>query len=228
MGAAVRWSGAACAQARRAADRRAGKAPAAPGTGVWAEHRAAALLAGHGVPVVPAELVDDAEAAVAAAEGFGYPVVLKAAAEGLGHKSDVGGVRLGLSSEADGTRARTADPGRRWARTSWCSRSGPAAWNCWSASSGTRRGAWSWRSALGGVWVEVLRDSACACCPVDAAEVRRALAELRGGGPAGGRPGHRARRPGPVDRRRSRASRHGRGLGDALESLEINPLLVRG
>jgi acyl-CoA synthetase (NDP forming) len=41
---------------------------------------------------------DDAGDAVAAAERLGYPVGLKAAAGELVHKTDVGGVRLGLSS----------------------------------------------------------------------------------------------------------------------------------
>ncbi|TDD06628.1 acetate--CoA ligase family protein, partial [Nonomuraea diastatica] len=45
---------------------------------------------------------------------------------------------------------------------------------------------------LGGVWVEVLRDTALRVLPVDAAEVRTALSELRGAalldGVRGGRP----------------------------------------
>ncbi len=41
------------------------------------------------------------DAAVAAAERLGYPLVAKAIAPGVLHKSDVGGVRLGLRSEAD-------------------------------------------------------------------------------------------------------------------------------
>jgi len=42
-----------------------------------------------------------ADAATAAAERMGFPVVLKAAGESIVHKSDVGGVRLGLGSIAD-------------------------------------------------------------------------------------------------------------------------------
>ncbi|NUT11969.1 MAG: CoA-binding protein, partial [Nonomuraea sp.] len=87
IGAAVRWS-----EAHRRAATRAYATPAAVtgapegASGVWAEHRAGALLASAGLPVVPSELVGEEEAAVAAADRFGYPVVLKAAAEGLGHK----------------------------------------------------------------------------------------------------------------------------------------------
>jgi acetyltransferase len=43
--------------------------------------------------------VADVEAAVAAARSFGRPVALKLDAPGLAHKSDVGGVRLGLAGD---------------------------------------------------------------------------------------------------------------------------------
>lgn len=49
-----------------------------------------------GVPVSPAELVDSPEAAAQAAERIGFPVALKVSSTALSHKSDVGGVVLGL------------------------------------------------------------------------------------------------------------------------------------
>jgi acetyl-CoA synthetase (ADP-forming) len=49
-----------------------------------------------------------AEDAVAAAEEMGYPLVAKAVAPGLVHKSDVGGVILGLDSADEVSRAATA------------------------------------------------------------------------------------------------------------------------
>ena len=57
----------------------------------------AAVLSGHGLPLVPWSLCGTVTDAVRAAESFGYPVVLKAMHEDLLHKSDEGGVRLGLS-----------------------------------------------------------------------------------------------------------------------------------
>jgi acetyl-CoA synthetase len=48
-----------------------------------------------GVPVPPARVVRGTDEAVAAAEEIGYPVVLKTL--GVAHKTEVGGVRLGLS-----------------------------------------------------------------------------------------------------------------------------------
>ena len=72
------------------------------------EADALALIGDFGVPVVPAAVADDAEAAVAAAEALGYPVALKTAMPGLAHKSDTGGVALGLA-DSDAVRAAHAD-----------------------------------------------------------------------------------------------------------------------
>jgi acyl-CoA synthetase (NDP forming) len=231
IGAAVRWS-----RDRESAGRtRAGStAPApvvrGPATGVWAEHRAAALLAENGVPVVPAELAADEEAAVAAAERFGYPVVLKAAAEGLGHKTDIGGVRLGLNSPGDVRRAhreiRAAVGSAGLGTLVQPQRAGGI-----ELLVGVVRDAeWGLVLAvgLGGVWVEVLKDSALRILPVDAAEVRRALGELRG---AKLLEGARGTEPADLDALATVIARVGElaeGLGDDLESLEINPLLVDG
>ncbi|MEV1200442.1 acetate--CoA ligase family protein [Microbispora rosea] len=239
IGAAVRW-GRAYRAAVEAADvavpaEAAGSAPLVePGTGVWAEHRAAALLSSAGIPVVPGELVHDEESAVAAAVGFGYPVVLKAAAEGLGHKSDIGGVRLGLSGARDVERA--------YREVVAAAAAVPGAGRVGALVQPQRGGgvellvgvvrdpAWGLTLAvgLGGIWVEALRDTALRVLPVDAAEVRRALDELRG---AALLRGARGTEPADLDAVAAvvaRVAAFAGSLGDDLESLEINPLLVRG
>ena len=52
----------------------------------------------HGIPVVETAVCDTAEMSVARAEAIGYPVVAKVHHPDLLHKSDVGGVRIGLGS----------------------------------------------------------------------------------------------------------------------------------
>jgi len=54
------------------------------------------VAAAFGVPVAAARLAVTIEDAVAAAEGLGFPVALKAAGPTIVHKSEVGGVRLNL------------------------------------------------------------------------------------------------------------------------------------
>jgi len=61
------------------------------------------VLTAYAIPTVPATLAQDATQAGAAAKPFlaaGHPVVVKILSPDIVHKSDVGGVRLGLSSEA--------------------------------------------------------------------------------------------------------------------------------
>ncbi|SHN83933.1 Acyl-CoA synthetase (NDP forming) [Geodermatophilus obscurus] len=65
------------------------------------------LLAAYGIPLLGTRTVPDVEAAVAAAEEVGYPVVLKSTAPWLRHRSDLGGVRLDLP-DADAVRAAFA------------------------------------------------------------------------------------------------------------------------
>lgn len=64
--------------------------------GVIAEYRAKAYLGPLGIPVPAGSLVRTLEAALQAAETLGYPVALKAQSASLSHKSDAGGVVLGL------------------------------------------------------------------------------------------------------------------------------------
>ncbi|WP_300612552.1 acetate--CoA ligase family protein, partial [Trebonia sp.] len=58
------------------------------------------LLRDYGIPAVRALPAATREAALAAAEAIGYPVAVKTDEPGIAHKSDVGGVRLGIASPA--------------------------------------------------------------------------------------------------------------------------------
>jgi acyl-CoA synthetase (NDP forming) len=64
------------------------------------EHLSKELLARHGVPFPQFVMARTADDAVAAAERLGYPVVLKAQSPDLPHKSDAGGVIVGLKDRA--------------------------------------------------------------------------------------------------------------------------------
>ncbi len=75
----------------------------APGT--LTEHETKLLLGAAGVPVTRETQVGHAEEAAAAATALGFPVALKAVSRQLSHKSDAGGVQLGL---ADGPAVRAA------------------------------------------------------------------------------------------------------------------------
>ncbi|HEY2888491.1 MAG TPA: acetate--CoA ligase family protein [Candidatus Limnocylindrales bacterium] len=61
------------------------------------ERESLALLAAAGLAVVRSTAAVDADEAVAAAGALGYPVVLKLDGTALAHKTELGGVRLGLA-----------------------------------------------------------------------------------------------------------------------------------
>jgi acetyl coenzyme A synthetase (ADP forming)-like protein len=91
-----------------AAERLIGEVLASDPEGRWLEPAEVdRLLGAYGLPVLPSRMGTSVEEVVTAAEEAGYPVVLKASAPGLIHKSDVGGVRLDLRSEAEVRAAAT-------------------------------------------------------------------------------------------------------------------------
>ncbi|HZD90784.1 MAG TPA: acetate--CoA ligase family protein [Pseudolabrys sp.] len=69
--------------------------------GPVAEYRGKAMLAEAGIAVPRGALASSSEEAVAIARELGFPVVLKAQAAALMHKSDVGGVAVGIADEDD-------------------------------------------------------------------------------------------------------------------------------
>jgi len=79
----------------------------AAGRTLLSELESAAILRLAGVPMVESRIVTDADDAVAAAQLFGYPVVLKALVPGIAHKHDAGLVQIGLGS-AEAVRAAYA------------------------------------------------------------------------------------------------------------------------
>ncbi|MGZ3489172.1 MAG: GNAT family N-acetyltransferase, partial [Isosphaeraceae bacterium] len=74
------------------------------GRTVLTEPESKQLLAAYGIPTVKTVVAETLDAAVAAAENLGYPIVLKINSETIAHKTDVGGVQLNLR-DADAVRA---------------------------------------------------------------------------------------------------------------------------
>ena len=101
------------------------------------------LLREYGIPAVRTEAAASRDAALAAADEIGYPVVVKTDEPGIAHKSDVGGVRLGLTGPAAAGPPTTTWPAT-WARGWWCARPPRPAPNWPWASSGIPRSVPSW------------------------------------------------------------------------------------
>jgi acyl-CoA synthetase (NDP forming) len=152
----------------------AGVDPAAGGaTGYGA---ARALFAGAGVPLVGGEIVGGGDVP-AAAERVGYPVVLKAL--GSLHKSDAGGVALGLAG-ADALAEALADMTARLAPPAFAvERMAPGGIELIAGVRRDPRFGPLVLAGAGGVHAEVLRDTAVALAPVDDAGAEALLRSLR-------------------------------------------------
>lgn len=75
---------------------------------ILSEAESKLLLAGYGVPVPAEELVGSPEAAAAAAQRIGFPVVVKLCGRGIAHKTERGLVRLRLG-DAEAVRHAAAE-----------------------------------------------------------------------------------------------------------------------
>jgi acyl-CoA synthetase (NDP forming) len=203
--------------------------------GEWSEYKARNFLQANNIPVVPGKLAANAEEAAAAAKQFGFPVVLKIQSEDIPHKSDIGGVQLNLSTEDEVKEAYRVilENVRKHAPASRLD----GVLVSPMRPSGTellvgivRDPLWGLVMAvgIGGVFVEIFKDSSLRVLPVDKDEVKTMLEELRG------LPllkGARGRMPADLDRVAEviyQISRLALASGDQLEELEINPLWVRG
>lgn len=152
-----------------------------PVPGVMPEYLGKSWLAGLGIPVPESGLARDADGAEAIAGRIGYPVVLKAQAAALAHKSDAGGVITGIG---DGAALRAA-----WSELKAnIARSRPgleldgvlvermAAPGIEMVVGARRVADWGpvLMLGLGGVWIEILED--VCLLPADAGEDRIAEA----------------------------------------------------
>ncbi|WP_113716778.1 acetate--CoA ligase family protein [Arthrobacter dokdonensis] len=201
----------------------------------WTEIEAGAFLREHGVPYIPAAVATSAEEAVAAAEGMGYPVVLKVASEDIAHKTEVGGVRLMLRDAEAVTEAYDFIVASVAALAPDAHIQGVAVSPMRAAGNEllvgiVRDPQWGLVLAVGfgGVMVEILKDSALRLLPVGPAEIRRMLDSLKGIELLKGFRGNAATDLDELARVIFRISQVAVGLGEQLEELEINPLRVAG
>lgn len=121
---------------------------------------------------------------VASAEGLTGPLVLKAVSPTLVHKSDAGGVRVGISAAELPAAARQmsttlAEHGHHVDQF-LVEELAPAGQEVAVGAVRTDGVGWTIMVGLGGVFIEVLADVAFGVAPVNAQQVRAMLDELRG------------------------------------------------
>jgi len=159
------------------------------------------ILEAIGIRGATAYLAESAEQAVELAARVGFPAVLKVLSPQAVHKTDVGGVELDLGSPAEVKaaferirRSLTAKlPGARFDGVAVQAMAAPGLELIAGVTRDDRFGALV-MVGLGGVLVEVFKDTALRIAPVTTADARAMLAELRGAALL-----HGARGSAPVD-----------------------------
>ena len=183
------------------------------------------LVADFGVAVPASAMADSCAAAVAAAGRLGYPVVLKTANPAIQHKSDQGGVAIGLDGPDAVARAYQ----------DIAAALGPSILVQAQAPSGTEVlvGAVAddqfgpvMTVGLGGVFVEVFKDVITFMPPVDPAGARGYLERLTGFAALTGARGRPAADLDALAEAVSRLSVLVATLGDLIAEMDVNPIIA--
>jgi acyl-CoA synthetase (NDP forming) len=183
-----------------------------------------ALLREYGIPVARTKAAASREAALAAADAIGYPVVLKTGEPGIAHKSDVGGVRLGLASPA----------GLGAAYDDLAARLGPRVLVSQTAPPGTELALGLVRDpalgplliiSAGGILIEIFAERVVLLAPVTRPAALAAIQRLRLAPVLAGARGQPAADLDAIADAIEALSRLACDLGDALGALDLNPLI---
>jgi acyl-CoA synthetase (NDP forming) len=194
---------------------------------------AKALLDAAGVPAVPEQAASDAEAAVAAAERIGYPVVLKILSPDILHKSEIGGVLLDVA-DADAVRAGFATLLARAAQHAPQARIegvlvAKQIKGAVEMAFGVLRDPVFGPVAmvgLGGIFIEVLKDFCLHRCPFDVAQAERMIRSLKGFPLLDGARGRPKADVPALARALSALSAFAAAAGPRLAGVDVNPVLV--
>ncbi len=182
-----------------------------------------ALLGSYGVPHADAAVVLTADEAARAARRLRYPVALKTADPGVLHKTERGGVTLGIRSEAELRKAFKAMKAGRCL----IQKMAPEGTE---VIIGARRDSEFGHVVLfglGGIFVELLKDTAMRVAPLTAKEAESMVRDIRSAGVLNGFRGR-----GPLDVKALGRCIAGvsKLLADHPEiaGIDINPLILYG
>lgn len=196
----------------------------AAGKKILTEREAKAILAQYGISGAPERRAKNADEAVKAAADLGYPVVLKADGD-IEHKTEAGAVRLDLR-DAEALRAACAAMS--------AAKSGFLVQRMLKGGVelvvGVKRDPQVGPVLLvgmGGVLVEIMRDTVLALAPVGKAEARQMLERLRGFKLLQGYRGAPAADLDAICEAIARISEFAADHADRIEEIDVNPLLAR-
>jgi acetate---CoA ligase (ADP-forming) len=212
-------------------------APAVPSVTLPAaapsEVEAKRLLAGAGIASAPEAACATPEEAVAAARRFGFPVVMKILSPDIVHKSEIGGVLLGVSDPDQVRssfallleRARSAAPAARIEGVLVAKQLSGGV----ECILGIHRDPVFGPMAmfgLGGIFVEVLKDVVFHRCPFGPDTAEAMIRSIKGAPLLLGARGRRTADVKALAQMLSRLSAFASAAGDRLQSIDLNPVLA--
>ncbi len=198
------------------------------------ESEARVIAQAIGLPLPRSELARNPEEAVAVSRRIGYPVVMKIASPDILHKSDIGGVRVGIQSDADARDAfdlvtyrahRIMPEAQVWGVT--VQQMVPPGREVIIGMSRDPQFGPLLAFGLGGIYVEVLKDVTFRIAPVTAREAQEMIDEIR---TAPLLRGIRGEPPSDLEAVREALLRVSQLVTEFPEILEldVNPLVVHG
>lgn len=210
------------------------RADASSGTFLLNERDSKQLLGAYGMAVTREEIAASEDEAVRLADAIGYPVVLKAVSDRLYHKSDIGAVQLGLGN-ADAVRAAYRLIHENVRRSGFKGEL-DGILVCQQIDGGTELVAGIQRDpemgpvlmvGSGGVLLELMQDVAFAPLPVSRERALELVRSTRISKLLGGYRGEAAHDLSRIADTLVALGNLAVDLGDALESIDINPLVSR-
>ncbi|HEX6385725.1 MAG TPA: acetate--CoA ligase family protein [Anaerolineae bacterium] len=189
------------------------------------EYASKQILQAYGLPVVTEALVASLDEVLQAAKTIGYPVALKTAA-GIGHKSDVDGVRLNLGSET-ALAAAYRDMAKRLGAPMVVQQMVAAGVELLLGLVRDEQFGPVLILGSGGILVEVLQDTRLLLLPTTPDEIRQTLLSLRIAPLLAGARGRPAVDLEAIVTTAMRLATLAADLGDLTAAVDVNPLIAR-
>jgi acetate---CoA ligase (ADP-forming) subunit beta len=153
---------------------------------VLTEMESKQLLAGLGIPTTEMKLATSREEAVGLSKAMGFPCVLKVSSHDITHKSDAGGVKVGLKNKTEVAQAYDAIIDSCLAKFPRAVIEGVTVQNMAKPGLEVIVGMATdpqfgpvLMFGLGGVWVEVLKDVSFKIAPLTKSDAAKAVREIR-------------------------------------------------
>ncbi len=222
---------------RQSFDRRDSALPVASGKPVsfltpsLSEHVAKRILAEIGIPFPDEILCTEGEDAGAVASRVGFPVVLKIASPDIAHKTEIGGVVVGVKDEQEARAAAAAILERAGKAQPAAKIDGilvaPMIGEGLEVIAGVARDPVFGpvvMFGLGGIFVEVLKDVTFRVAPFGVEEATRMIRDIRGRSMFDGVRGKAPTDIGPLAQLLSSLSVFAATNADTIESIDLNPI----